>query len=67
MDAVLISATICALFVLATLIERAVFATMRWILAEPLPEFELTANVHSIDVTDADADRSVFVRSSLPA
>lgn len=67
MDAVLISATICALFVLAGLIERAVFATMRWLFVEPLPEFVLTANSRSIDTSDADADPSVFVRGSVTA
>ena len=67
MDAVLMSMMICALFVLAGLIERALFATMRWVLHEPLPEFVAALQADSGEDTETDSDPTALIRSSLPA
>ena len=65
MDALLISAMICALFVLGGLAERFAFAALNWVLTEPPADLGLVGAKVSSEYRELDVISGTFRRSPL--
>ena len=65
MDALLISVMICSVFVLGTLIERAAFLAMEWLLTGPLPDIIVDKGDASVEAAEMNTSPNALARSSL--